>query len=155
MLYENGKRSSFQNAVFLETLDDGQNPKHDSSKSIIAYEFSTSSRRQMNVHFYRICVFAVIWCLEVCTFSFFFISFSVCVIIASGVPGDTFVSMNRFSTLCGWLVQRQGWRVKGWIWPSERDRLGLTPDLTARDLWISRRWARGNENFVYSSLWDF
>jgi hypothetical protein len=28
--------------------------------------------------------------------------------------------MNRFSTLCGWLAQRQGWRVKGWIWPSDR-----------------------------------
>jgi hypothetical protein len=25
----------------------------------------------------------------------------VCAITASGVPGDTFVSMNRFSTLCG------------------------------------------------------
>jgi hypothetical protein len=37
---------------------------------------------------------------------------------------------------------------------SERDRIGLTPNLTARDLW-SRRWARGNDNFVYSSLWDF
>jgi hypothetical protein len=40
---------------------------------------------------------------------------------------------------------------------SNRDRLKLTPDLTTRDLWRSRRWARerGNENFVYSSLWDF
>jgi hypothetical protein len=38
------------------------------------------------------------------------------------VPGGTFVSMNRFSTLCGWLVQRQGWRVKGWLWPSEQPR---------------------------------
>jgi hypothetical protein len=38
---------------------------------------------------------------------------------------------------------------------SNRDRLGLTPDLTTRHLWRSRRWARGNENFVYSSLWDF
>jgi hypothetical protein len=32
---------------------------------------------------------------------------------------------------------------------SKRDRLGLTPDLTTRDLWRSRRWARerGNEKF--------
>jgi hypothetical protein len=38
---------------------------------------------------------------------------------------------------------------------SKRDRLGLTPNLTIRDLWRRRRWARGNDNFVYSSLWDF
>jgi hypothetical protein len=31
---------------------------------------------------------------------------------------------------------------------SKRDRLKLTPDLTAR-------WATGNDTFVYSSLWDF
>jgi hypothetical protein len=31
--------------------------------------------------------------------NFFF--FPVCAITASGVPGGTFVSMNRFSTLCG------------------------------------------------------
>jgi hypothetical protein len=31
---------------------------------------------------------------------------------------------------------------------SQRDRLGLTPDLTTR-------WATENNNFVYSSLWDF
>jgi hypothetical protein len=37
---------------------------------------------------------------------------------------------------------------------SERDRLRLTPDLTTRDLWRSRRWARERGNFVYSSLWD-
>jgi hypothetical protein len=41
----------------------------------------------------------------------------VCAITASGVPGGTLVSMNRFSTLCVWLAQRQGWRV------SNRDRL--------------------------------
>jgi hypothetical protein len=46
----------------------------------------------------------------------------VCAITASGVPGGTFVSMNCFSTLCGWLVQRQGWRVKGRIWSSEQAR---------------------------------
>jgi hypothetical protein len=42
--------------------------------------------------------------------------------VASGVPGGTFVSMNRFSTLCGWFAQRQGWRVKEWIWPSDQPR---------------------------------
>jgi hypothetical protein len=31
----------------------------------------------------------------------------VCAITASGVPGGTFVSMNRFSTLCWWLAQRR------------------------------------------------
>jgi hypothetical protein len=46
----------------------------------------------------------------------------VCAITASGVPGGNFVSMNLFSTLCGWLAQRLGWRVKGWIWPSEQPR---------------------------------
>jgi hypothetical protein len=39
-----------------------------------------------------------------------------------GVPGGTLVSMNRVSTLCGWLVQRQGWRVRGWIRSSEPAR---------------------------------
>jgi hypothetical protein len=38
---------------------------------------------------------------------------------------------------------------------SKRDRLGLTPNLTTRDLWRSRRWARERGNFVYPSLWDF
>jgi hypothetical protein len=40
---------------------------------------------------------------------------------------------------------------------SKRDRLGLTPDLTSRDLWRSATWAREREkgNVVYSSLWDF
>jgi hypothetical protein len=33
--------------------------------------------------------------------TFFFFSVPVCAITASGVPGGTFVSMNRFSTLCG------------------------------------------------------
>jgi hypothetical protein len=28
---------------------------------------------------------------------------------------------------------------------SKRDRLGITPNLTARDLWRSRRWARKRE----------
>jgi hypothetical protein len=32
---------------------------------------------------------------------FFFFPVPVCAITASGVPGGTFVSMNRFSTLCG------------------------------------------------------
>jgi hypothetical protein len=35
---------------------------------------------------------------------------------------------------------------------SERDRPGLTPNLTTRDLCRSRRWAKGNENFVYSFI---
>jgi hypothetical protein len=73
-----------------------------------------------------------------------------------GVPGCTLVSVNRFSTLCGWLVQRQGWRMKGeYDRVSKRDRLWLTPDLTNRDLWRSMRWARERGNFVSSSLWDF
>jgi hypothetical protein len=54
--------------------------------------------------------------------TYFFFPVPVYIITASGVPGSTFVSMNRFSTLCGWLSQRQGWRVKGWIWPSEQLR---------------------------------
>jgi hypothetical protein len=33
--------------------------------------------------------------------TFFFFPVPVCAITASGVPGGTFVSMNRFSTLCG------------------------------------------------------
>jgi hypothetical protein len=31
----------------------------------------------------------------------FFFSVPVCAITASGVPGGTFVSMDRFNTLCG------------------------------------------------------
>jgi hypothetical protein len=50
---------------------------------------------------------------------YFFFSVPVCAITASEVPRGTLVSMNRFSTLCGSLVQRQGWRVKGWMWSSE------------------------------------
>jgi hypothetical protein len=61
-------------------------------------------------------------CRSHLTLLFFFFPVPVCAITASGVPGGTFVSMNRFSTLCGWLAQRQGWRVKGWIWPSEKPR---------------------------------
>jgi hypothetical protein len=80
---------------------------------------------------------------------FFFFSVPVCAITASGVPGGTFVSMNRFSTLYGWLAQRQCWRVKGeYDRVSKRNRLGLTHDLTTR-------WGTGNYNFVYSSRWDF
>jgi hypothetical protein len=33
----------------------------------------------------------------------FFFPSPICAI----VPGGTFVSMNRFSTLCGWLAQQQ------------------------------------------------
>jgi hypothetical protein len=39
------------------------------------------------------------------------------------------------------------WRGE-YDWVSNWDRLELTPDL-------STRWATGNDNFVYSSLWDF
>jgi hypothetical protein len=38
---------------------------------------------------------------------FFFFSVPVCAITASGVPGGTLVSMNRFSILHGLLVQRR------------------------------------------------
>jgi hypothetical protein len=53
---------------------------------------------------------------------FFFFSVPVCAITASGMPGGTLISMNSFRTLCGWLVQRQGWRVNGWMWSSEQAR---------------------------------
>jgi hypothetical protein len=53
-------------------------------------------------------------------YSFFFVPVPVCAFTASGVPSGTLVSVNSFSTLCWWLVQRQGWRVKGWMWPSEQ-----------------------------------
>jgi hypothetical protein len=43
----------------------------------------------------------------------FFFPVPVCVITASGVPGGTLDSMDRFSTLCGWLAQRQGVENKG------------------------------------------
>jgi hypothetical protein len=63
----------------------------------------------------------------------------VCVITASGVPGGTFVSMNRFSTLYRWLAQRQGWRVKGWLWLSEQ------PSSAKANSWLDyqigdRKW---------------
>jgi hypothetical protein len=82
---------------------------------------------------------------------FFFCSVPVCAITASGVPGGTLVSMNRFSTLCGWLVKRKGWRVKGWIWPSEQA-------ISARaNSWLDYQRPlekgereRGNEKFCLS-----
>jgi hypothetical protein len=55
---------------------------------------------------------------------FFYFPVPVCAIRASGVPGCTLVSMNRFSTLCGWLVQRQGWRRKG-----ECDRVSTSGEV--------------------------
>jgi hypothetical protein len=61
---------------------------------------------------------------NICRPTFFF-PVPVCAITASGVPGDTLVSMNRFSALCGWLVQRQRWRVRGWIWSSEQARSAM------------------------------
>jgi hypothetical protein len=85
----------------------------------------------------------------------------VCAITASGVPGGTLDSMNSFSTLCGWLVQRQGWRVKGWMWSREQAR-SAKPNSWLDYLWLPEisgevgDGRRGNErNFVYSSLWDF
>jgi hypothetical protein len=41
--------------------------------------------------------------MRVCAVSQYFSFFPVpvCAITATGVPGGTFVSMNRFSTLCG------------------------------------------------------
>jgi hypothetical protein len=39
-------------------------------------------------------------------------------------------------------------------WVSERDRLGLAPNLTTRDSGEVEN-GQGNENFVYSSLWGF
>jgi hypothetical protein len=38
---------------------------------------------------------------------------------------------------------------------SRRDRLGLTPNLTTRALWSEQGMGEGNEDLVYSSLWDF
>jgi hypothetical protein len=38
---------------------------------------------------------------EYCSWLFFFFPVPVCAITASVVPGGTFVSMNRFNTLCG------------------------------------------------------
>jgi hypothetical protein len=76
---------------------------------------------------------------------FFFFPFSVCAITASGVPGGTLVSMDRFSVPCAgdWSSDRGGeWRGE-YDRASKRDRLGLTPDLTTRDLWRGRRWAKG------------
>jgi hypothetical protein len=37
----------------------------------------------------------------IATLRIFFFSVPVCAITASGVPGGTVLSMNRFSTLCG------------------------------------------------------
>jgi hypothetical protein len=93
----------------------------------------------------------VIWVLaprRTCHF-FFFFPVPVCAITASGVPVGTLVSMNRFTTLCGWLAQRRGGEWRGeYDRVSKLDRLKLTPDLTTR-------WTTGNDKFVYSSLWAF
>jgi hypothetical protein len=75
---------------------------------------------------------------------FFLFPVPVCAITASGVPGGTFVSMNRFSTLCGWLVRRQGR-----IWPSEQ------ASSAKANSWLDYQMGERNDNFVYSSLWDF
>jgi hypothetical protein len=69
--------------------------------------------------------------------------FSIVSLQRRGCLVAPFVSMNRFSTLCGWLAQRKEWWVKGeYDRVSKLYRLGLTYDLTTRDLWRSRRWAR-------------
>jgi hypothetical protein len=80
---------------------------------------------------------------------FFVFPVPVCAITASGVPRGTIVSINRFSTLCGWLAQRQGWRVKGWIWPSEQARSAKA------NSWPDCQMGDRNDNFIYSSLWYF
>jgi hypothetical protein len=41
------------------------------------------------------------WNSQILVNFFFFFAVPVCAITASGVPGGTFVSMNRFSALCG------------------------------------------------------
>jgi hypothetical protein len=50
------------------------------------------------------------------------------------VMGRDFVSVLRPVACC---------TIPGWkrMWPSERNRLGLTPNLTTRGLCSSRRWA--------------
>jgi hypothetical protein len=95
--------------------------------------------------------------LEYCKYAqmppllFFFFPVPVCAITASGVPGGTFVSVNRFSTLCRWLVQRQGWRVKGWIWPSEQPRSAKSNSWLdyqrPLEKWEMGESERGNEKF--------
>jgi hypothetical protein len=89
---------------------------------------------------------------------FFFFSVPVCVITASGVPSGTLVSMNRFSALCGWLVQRQGWRVRGRIWPSEQARSARANSWLDYQIPLEKQemGERGDmRNSVYSSLWHF
>jgi hypothetical protein len=88
---------------------------------------------------------------------YFFFSVPVCAITASGVPGGTLVSMNRFSTLCGWLAQRQGWRVKGWIWPSKQARSARANSWLDYHRPLEKEEMGEGEmrDFVYSSLWDF
>jgi hypothetical protein len=86
-----------------------------------------------------------------------FFSVLVCAITASGVPRATFCFYESFSALCGWLAQRQGWRVKRRIWQSE------CATSARANSWLDYQrpvdkyemGESGNENFVYSSLWDF
>jgi hypothetical protein len=60
------------------------------------------------------------------------------------VTGRDFVSVLRRWPVVLSLDESECDRV------SERDRLGLTPNLTTRET----SGKVGNENFVYSSLWD-
>jgi hypothetical protein len=59
---------------------------------------------------------------------------SVCILLV--VMGRDFVSALQPVAYCSAPDESECDRV------SERDRLGLTPNLTTRDLWRSRRWAR-------------
>jgi hypothetical protein len=60
--------------------------------------------------------------------------------------GDT--SSQHCSLCCSLYCLRMKANVTEW------DQLGLTPNLTTRDLWRSRRWARKWEFCLYI-LWDF
>jgi hypothetical protein len=72
-------------------------------------------------HFYATYVHAELL-LSNGDYKFVILVVSVGVLFPVPVPDGTFVYINRFSSLCGWLVQRQRWRVKGWMWPSEQAR---------------------------------
>jgi hypothetical protein len=75
---------------------------------------------------------------------FFFFPVPVCAITASGVPGGTFVLVPCAGD---WPCDKGG-KLRGeYDRVSNQDRPKQTPNFTTR-------WATGNYNFVYSSLWD-